>query len=53
MFNMHIFSSSTRNQHPNHGLVPGAEKPRKRKKKAPATATSSSTNQLRYKKPEP
>ena len=53
MFNMHIFSSSTRNQHPNHGLVPGAEKLRKRKKKAPATATSSSTNQLLYKKPAP
>ena len=39
---MHSFSSSTRNQHPNHGLVPGTEK-RRRKKKAPATSTSSSS----------
>ena len=38
---MHIFSSSTRNQHPNHGVVAGAEKPRRRKKETPATATSS------------
>ena len=45
MFNMHSFSSSTRNQHPNHGLVPGTEK-RRRKKKAPATSTSSSTDQV-------
>ena len=45
MFNMHTFSSSTRNQHPNHGLVPGTEK-RRRRKKAPATSTSSSTDQV-------
>ena len=38
---MYIFSSSTRNQHPNHGVVAGAEKPRRRKKETPATATSS------------
>ena len=43
---MYIFSSSTRNQHPNHGVVAGAEKPRRRKKKIPATATSSSENQV-------
>ena len=49
---MHTFSSSTRNQHPNHGLVPGTEK-RRRRKKAPATSTSSSMDQLLYKKPAP
>ena len=53
MFNMYIFSSSTRNQHPNHGLVAGAEKPRKRKKKTPATAASSSENKVLYKEPAP
>ena len=40
-FNMYIFSSATRNQNPNHGVVVGAVKPRRRKKETPAIATSS------------
>ena len=40
-FNMYIFSSATRNQNPNHGVVVGAVKPRRRKKETPANATSS------------
>ena len=40
---MYIFSSSPRNQLPNHGLVAGAESHRR---EIPATATSSSENQV-------
>ena len=43
---MNSFSSSTRNQHPHHGLDPGMEKEKRRKKKRkPATSTSSSSTE--------
>ena len=43
---MNSFSSSTRNQHPHHGLDPGKKEEKRRKKKRKAATSTSSSSQV-------
>ena len=50
---MFSFSSSTRNQHPHHGLDPCKKEEKRRKRRRKAATSTSSSSQLIYEEPAP
>ena len=50
---MYSFSSSTRNQHPHHGLDPCRKEEKRRKRRKKAATSISNSSQLFHEEPAP